>query len=107
MEDSQLQGMKMAACIFSIMIRVVFFILFQVSHVSALQRVVLIFSGLVSPVRAVAFSPGGKLLAAAGDSKTIALYDAFTGEQVANLNGHGAWILSIDWSDTGEFVLSG
>jgi len=63
--------------------------------------------GLVKPVRAVAFSPGGKLLAAAGDSKVIALYDVSSGEQVANLTGHGAWIFSLDWSDTGEFLLSG
>ncbi|MCJ1452644.1 superkiller [Mycoblastus sanguinarius] len=63
--------------------------------------------GLVKPVRAVAFSPGGKLLAAAGDSKVIALYDVSSGEQVANLTGHGAWIFSLDWSDTGEYLLSG
>ncbi|MCJ1279980.1 superkiller [Puttea exsequens] len=63
--------------------------------------------GLVKPVRAVAFSPGGKLLAAAGDSKIIALYDVASGEQVANLTGHGAWIFSLDWSDTGEYLLSG
>lgn len=65
------------------------------------------FSGLVKPVRSVAFSPGGKLLAAAGDSKVIALYDVSSGEQVANLMGHGAWIFSLDWSDTGEYLLSG
>lgn len=58
-------------------------------------------------MRAVSFSPGGRLLAAAGDSKIIALYDAFSGEQVTNLIGHGAWIFSLDWSDTGEYVLSG
>ena len=63
--------------------------------------------GLVKPVRAVAFSPGGKLLAAAGDSKVIALYDVSSGEQVANLTGHGAWIFALDWSDTGEYLLSG
>ncbi|CAF9931923.1 MAG: hypothetical protein HETSPECPRED_008218 [Heterodermia speciosa] len=63
--------------------------------------------GLVNSVRSVAFSPGGKLLAAAGHSKVIALYDVSSGEQVANLLGHGAWILSLDWSDTGEFLLSG
>ncbi|KAI9815038.1 MAG: superkiller [Pycnora praestabilis] len=63
--------------------------------------------GLVKPVRAVAFSPGGKLLAAAGDSKVIALYDVSSGEQVANLTGHGSWVFSLDWSDTGEFLLSG
>ena len=37
----------------------------------------------------------------------IALYDVFSGEQVANLNGHGAWVFSLDWSDTGEYLLSG
>lgn len=64
-------------------------------------------SGLVKPVRAIAFSPGGKLLAAAGDSKVIALYDTSSGEPVANLTGHSAWILSLDWSHTGEYLLSG
>ncbi|KAL8873522.1 MAG: hypothetical protein Q9174_001028 [Haloplaca sp. 1 TL-2023] len=63
--------------------------------------------GLIKPVRSVAFSPGGKLLAAAGDARVIALYDVGSGEQVANLTGHGAWIFSLDWSDTGEYVLSG
>lgn len=63
--------------------------------------------GLVDPVRAVAFSPGGKLLAAAGDSKVIILYETSSGEQVANLAGHAAWITSLDWSDTGEYLLSG
>lgn len=63
--------------------------------------------GLIKPVRAIAFSPAGKLLAAAGDSRVIALYDVSSGEQVANLAGHGAWILCLDWSDTGEYLLSG
>ncbi|KAI1935547.1 Ski complex subunit Rec14 [Ophidiomyces ophidiicola] len=64
-------------------------------------------SGLVEPVRAVAFSPGGKLLAAAGDSKVIVLYETSSGEHVANLTGHSAWVMSLDWSHTGEFLLSG
>ena len=62
---------------------------------------------MVKPVRSVAFSPGGRLLAAAGDSKLIALYDVSSGEQVANLTGHASWIFSLDWSDTGEYLLSG
>ena len=61
----------------------------------------------MKPVRSVAFSPASKLLAAAGDAKVIALYDVQSGEQVANLIGHGAWIFSLDWSDTGEYLLSG
>jgi superkiller protein 8 len=64
-------------------------------------------TGLIKPVRCVAFSPGSKLLAAAGDAKVIALYDVKCGEQVVNLTGHGAWVLSLDWSHTGEFLLSG
>lgn len=61
----------------------------------------------MKPVRAVSFSPGGKLLAAAGDSKVIVLYDTSSGEQVANLSGHSAWIMSLAWSQTGEYLLSG
>lgn len=61
----------------------------------------------MKPVRAVAFSPGGTLLAAAGDSRVIALYDVSSGDQVATLTGHGTWIFSLDWSDTGEYLLSG
>ncbi|KGQ02136.1 ribosomal protein L32 [Paracoccidioides lutzii Pb01] len=63
-------------------------------------------SGLVSSVRAVSFSPGGKLLAAAGDSRVIQLYETSSGEQVAALMGHTSWITSLDWSHTGEFLLS-
>lgn len=63
--------------------------------------------GLVKPVRAVAFSPAGTRLAAAGDAGLIALYDMKHGEHVGQLTGHTAWITSIDWSDTGEYLLSG
>jgi superkiller protein 8 len=64
-------------------------------------------TGLVKPVRTVSFSPGNTRLAAAGDARVIALYDVQHGEQVANLMGHTAWIFSVDWSDTGEYLLSG
>lgn len=63
--------------------------------------------GLVKPVRTVAFSPACKFLAAAGDAKIIALYDVQNGEQVANLTGSGSWVMSVDWSSSGEYLLSG
>lgn len=63
--------------------------------------------GLIKPIRAISFSPANTLLAAAGDAKIIALYEVSSGEQVANLTGHGAWIFSLDWSHTGEYLLSG
>lgn len=58
-------------------------------------------------MRSVKFSPASKLLAAAGDSQVIALYDVESGEQVALLEGHASWIMALDWSDTGEYILTG
>jgi len=67
-------------------------------------------TGLGKAIRAVAFSPLSKLLAAAGDAGIIALYDMDHGEHVQNLSvGPGAtsWITSLDFSDSGEYLLSG
>ncbi|KAK3320607.1 WD40-repeat-containing domain protein [Cercophora scortea] len=67
-------------------------------------------SGLAKSVRAVAFSPGCKRLAAAGDAGVIAIYDMERGEHVSNLSATSsrpAWITSLDWNDTGEYLLSG
>lgn len=64
-------------------------------------------SGLAKPVRSVSFSPGNSRLAAAGDAGIIALYDMKHGEHVGNLTGHSSWITTIDWNDTGEYLLSG
>lgn len=65
--------------------------------------------GLAKPVRAVAFTPLGTRLAAAGDAGVIALYDMQHGEHIGNLTSgtSSAWITSLDFSDTGEFLLSG
>jgi superkiller protein 8 len=71
------------------------------------QRLTCCIVGLAKPVRAVAFSPGNSRLAAAGDAGVIALYDMLHGEHVGNLTGHSSWITSIDWNDTGEYLLSG
>lgn len=60
----------------------------------------------MKPIRSLAFSPGGTRLAAAGGSMVIALYDVQHGEQVATLTGHDSWIFSVDWSHTGEYLLS-
>ncbi|KAB5582339.1 WD40-repeat-containing domain protein [Coniochaeta sp. 2T2.1] len=72
-------------------------------------RMVYSLSGLAKPVRAVAFSPGCKRLAAAGDAGIIALYDMEHGEHVGNMGGGGlgnAWITSLDWNETGEYLLA-
>jgi superkiller protein 8 len=65
---------------------------------------------LIKPIRSVAFSPGCKRLAAAGNDGIIALYDMQQGEHVGNLAPSGtnhAWITSLDWNDTGDYLLSG
>ena len=108
MADLRLLGTRMVGSIFSIMTLEGSFILCQVGvSFYFLHRLVEGVIGLIKSVRAVAFSPGGKLLAAAGESKVIALYDVLSGEQVAIFAGHGAWIFSLDWSNTGEYLLSG
>lgn len=74
------------------------------------QRLTPRFPGLAKPVRAVAFSPGCKRLAAAGNAGVIAIYDMDHGEHVGNLtapSSRPAWITSLDWNDTGEYLLSG
>ncbi|EFX06608.1 meiotic recombination protein ski8 [Grosmannia clavigera kw1407] len=87
--------------------------------------------GLARPVRAVAFSPLGRRLAAAGDAGVIAIYDMKHGEPVANLtppggsasmatSGSGSsgpsapsdvlssvWVMSLDFSAGGEHLLAG
>lgn len=73
---------------------------------NATKRLAHSLSGLIKPVRSVKFSPANKFLAAAGDSRIIALYDTQSGEQVANLTGHGSWITSLDWNWSGEFLVS-
>ncbi len=56
----------------------------------------------------MAFSPLGTLLAAAGDAGVIAIYDVEHGEHVGHLSTFSAaWITSLDFSDTGEYLLSG
>jgi superkiller protein 8 len=74
---------------------------------TATSRLLHTLPGLIKPIRSVKFSPGSKLLAAAGDARIISLYDPSSGEQVANLSGHSAWITSLDWSHTGSYILSG
>lgn len=46
-------------------------------------------------------------MAAAGDSTLISLYDVKSGEAIALLRGHEAWVTSLDWSHSGEYLVSG
>jgi superkiller protein 8 len=63
-------------------------------------------TGHSRPIRSVKFSPKGTLLAAAGDSSTISLYNVSHGELIANMGGNEGILFSVDWNETGEYLLS-
>lgn len=59
-----------------------------------------------APVRALAASPDGKLLAAAADS-TVQLRDVATGKPTVSLSGHTDWVLALAFSADGKLLASG
>lgn len=61
----------------------------------------------LSTVRGVSFSPTSELLAVVGDSKAVTLYDARSGEQIASIQGHSNIITCVDWTSSGELLVTG
>jgi WD40 repeat protein len=58
-------------------------------------------------VSAVAFSPGGKILATGGRDKTIRFWDVATGKQIAVVRGHKWGGCDITFSPDGTILASG
>jgi WD40 repeat protein len=55
----------------------------------------------------VAFSPDGRLLAAAGRAETMHLWDAWTGQEVGRFTGHRGWMSSLSFAPDGKTLASG
>lgn len=60
-----------------------------------------------SPVRDVAFSPNGALLAAGYDDHTIGIWDIADGNQIGTLQGHTSSVRSLAFSPNGALLASG
>jgi WD40 repeat protein/serine/threonine protein kinase len=58
------------------------------------------------PVRSVAFSRDGRILASAGNDGTVKIWDAATGRELRTLTGHTGAVLSVAFSPDGRMLAS-
>jgi WD40 repeat protein len=65
------------------------------------------FPGHSRPAYAVAFHPGGKLLASAGLDGTVRLWDVATGCELGTLRGHGDAVRAVTFTAEGARLVSG
>jgi eukaryotic-like serine/threonine-protein kinase len=59
------------------------------------------------PVRSVAYSPDGRLLATAGADGLVKLWDAATGQQQRRLAGHDGWATAVAFAPDGRTLATG
>ncbi|KIK50569.1 hypothetical protein GYMLUDRAFT_985714 [Collybiopsis luxurians FD-317 M1] len=59
------------------------------------------------PVRTVAFSPDGLKFVSGSNDGSVCIWDALTGEQLLQMEGHTDWVRSVAFSSNGSKVISG
>jgi parallel beta-helix repeat protein len=64
-------------------------------------------TGHTDPVRSVAFSPDGRLLASGSYDNTIKLWEVASGREVRTLTGHTGDVTSVAFSPDGRLLASG
>jgi hypothetical protein len=60
-----------------------------------------------SPIRSVSFSPDGQLVASGSVDRTVKVWEARTGQRVADWLGHNSPVASVCFSPDGQLVASG
>ncbi len=68
---------------------------------------VLIFSGHLASVNALAWSPDGKLIASASDDTYVQVFDATNGQRKFIYSGHTEEVAAVAWSPNSKFIASG
>jgi WD40 repeat protein/serine/threonine protein kinase len=65
------------------------------------------YEGHSSPVRAVAWSLDGSLLASGSDDRNVQVWEAATGKLLRGYGGHSAAVEAVMWSPDGQLLASG
>ncbi|KAK3304826.1 uncharacterized protein B0T15DRAFT_537707 [Chaetomium strumarium] len=60
-----------------------------------------------SAVKAIAFSPDGRLIVSGSDDSTVRVWDAATGAERRVLQGHSSWVNAVAFSSDGRLLVSG
>jgi FOG: WD40 repeat len=68
---------------------------------------VLVFTGHLASVNAVAWSPDGQLIASASDDTYVQIFRASSGERTVLYSGHKEEVVTVGWSPDGRFIASG
>ena len=73
----------------------------------ATEQIKAIFDSHISPIRAVAFSPDGRLLATGSVDRTTKIWDVASGGLVVTIKGHEGEIFSLAFSPDGKTLATG